>query len=185
MNENVKNPLNSLLGVWKGDSGIDLAPKPVEDENNPYYETLTIESIGIDIENAEQQELSAARYHQVIREKSNDEISHSEVGYWIWDKEKNTIMNSFTIPRGVCVLAGGDFQLIDGKLIIDVSAQKGGSQWEIIQSPFMLDKAKTLSFTRKFIVIGNTLTYTQETIIDIYGKIFNHKDTNKLFKQPS
>ena len=58
-------------------------------------------------------------YHQVVREKSNDKVSHSETGYWIWDKNENTIMNSFSIPRGVCVLAGGKINIQDNKLILN------------------------------------------------------------------
>ena len=28
-------PLSVLIGTWQGDKGIDIAPKPEEDENNP------------------------------------------------------------------------------------------------------------------------------------------------------
>ncbi len=183
MNKSIKNPLSKLIGVWKGDSGVDLAPKPIKDENNPYYETLTFEPVDIEIENAEEQELIAVKYDLIVREKSNDKVSHSEVGYWIWDKNENTIMNSFSIPRGVCVLAGGTIKGIGNKLILNVSAENEDSKWGIIQSPFMLKKAKTLAFCREFIIVDNTLTYTQETTLDIYGKIFNHTDDNTLIKQ--
>jgi len=110
MSEIIKNPLAKLIGTWKGEMGIDMAPKPEVDENNPYYETLTIEPVDIEIENAEEQELLAVRYNQLIREKSNDEVSHNETGFWIWDKNENSIMNSFSIPRGVSVLAGGKIE---------------------------------------------------------------------------
>jgi len=182
MSKNIKSPLNKLIGTWKGDSGVDLAPKPEIDENNPYYEILTIEPVDIEIENAEEQELDAVRYHQIVREKSNDKVSHSETGYWIWDKNENTIMNSFSIPRGVCVLAGGKVNIQDNELILNVSAEENDSKWGIIQSPFMQKKARSLSFKREFKIVGNTLSYSQETVLDIYGKIFNHTDINVLTK---
>lgn len=36
MNKKIKtNPLIGLIGIWEGDKGVDLAPKPKVDENNP------------------------------------------------------------------------------------------------------------------------------------------------------
>ena len=103
-----------------------------------------------DIENAEEQELLAVTYKQVVREKANDDISHSEVGYWIWDQKANKIMNSFTIPRGVCVLASGDVIMEDKELTLAVKANSEDENCTIAQSPFMMAKAKTLSFERIF-----------------------------------
>ena len=34
-------PLSKLIGVWKGDKGMDIAPEPDGTEENPYYETIT------------------------------------------------------------------------------------------------------------------------------------------------
>jgi len=54
-------PLRELIGVWKGDKGIDVAPEPDGAENNPYYETITFTAIG-DVSNAESQVLAAVHY---------------------------------------------------------------------------------------------------------------------------
>ncbi len=177
-----KNPLEQLIGTWKGDAGTDLAPKPEEDESNPYYEVLTIEPVDIEVENAEEQELVAVIYNQIVREKANDEISHSETGYWMWDKNENTIMNAFSIPRGVSVLAGGGVQFTDNELRLKVAVKEDDTQWGIVQSPFMLKKAKTVSFVREFIISGNELKYSQEMVLNIYGKVFSHIDENTLKK---
>lgn len=181
-NDMMENPLTKLVGIWKGEKGIDKAPKPEIDENNPYYETLVITPVDIEIENAEEQELLAVRYHQVVREKSNDKVSHDETGYWIWDKNENTIMNSFSIPRGVSVLAGGEIESANDELKLDVSVKENDDKWGIVESPFMKGKAKTLSFTRKYKISNNELIYTQETVLDIYGKTFPHTDENTLYK---
>lgn len=182
MSELAKSPLGKLIGTWKGEAGTDLAPKPEEDENNPYYEVLTIEPVDIEIENAEEQELLAVRYNQVVREKSNDKVSHSETGYWIWDQNENTIMNSFSIPRGVSVLAGGEVSAENDKIVLKVSVEENDSKWGIVQSPFMLKKAKTVSFNRVLILSGNELNYTQEMVLDIYNKVFSHTDENTLYR---
>jgi len=178
----MNNPLSRLIGTWKGNQGVDIAPKPDEDENNPYYETLIIEALDAEIENAEEQELVALRYNQIVREKANDKISHSEVGYWIWDKKKNAVMNSFTIPRGVCILASGSFASSEEELTIQVAANIEDTSCSIAQSDFMMQKAKTKSFKREVKVVGDTLSYTQEMVLDIYGRLFDHTETNVLTK---
>ena len=178
-----KNPLVGLLGTWEGDKGIDLAPKPEEDENNPYYETLIIESIDGDIENAEEQEIAAVRYSQVVREISNDKVSHTENGFWIWDKNENTIMCTLSIPRGLSLVAGGEIETTtNDELVFNVSAQADNADWGIVQSPFLKNKAKTLDFKREMILSRNTLSYSQEMTLDIYGKTFKHIDKNTLTK---
>jgi hypothetical protein len=66
--------------------------------------------------------------------------------------------------------------------VLKVTSHLDDPNWGIVQSPFMESKAKILSFKRELEVSGNKLTYLQETSIDIYGKIFNHKDNNTLKK---
>ncbi len=186
MNEKIvknDNPLAGLIGVWKGDKGTDLAPKPIEDENNPYFETLTFEVVDIDIENAGEENLTAVRYHQIVTEKESGDISHDETGYWIWNKNNNEIMLAFAIPRGVSVLASGSFQKsmhIGNEIIIKVSANLDAPDPGIVQSPFMKKNAKTSNFKRELIISGNLLSYTQETTVEIYNKTFNHEDRNEL-----
>ncbi|MEN8123657.1 MAG: heme-binding beta-barrel domain-containing protein [Bacteroidota bacterium] len=176
-------PLELLFGTWKGDKGIDFAPEPDEDATSDYYETITFERAG-DVDNADEQVLAIARYHISVRRKKNDETFHDQVGYWLWDKENKTIMNSLTIPRGLCVLAGGMFDFKKGKnsqVTFNVAA-KLDEEWGITQSPFMRDNAKTLEFSQKLTVSNEVLSYSQTTVLDIYGRIFNHTDENTLKK---
>ncbi len=176
-------PLNHLFGTWEGDKGEDFAPEPDEDATSPYYETITFERAG-DVDNADEQVLAIVRYHISVRRKKNDETFHDQVGYWLWDKENQTIMHSFTIPRGLCVLAGGKFdakKVNNSRITLNVAA-KLGEEWGFVQSPFMRDNAKTLEFTQKMIVTKDMLSYTQTTVLDIYGRIFNHTDFNTLRK---
>lgn len=181
--KNKQSPLNRLIGVWKGDKGIDHAPKPDIDENNPYYETLVFEAVDIDIENAGEQELLAVRYHQRVTEIESGDVSHDETGYWIWDEEADTVMLTFSIPRGVCVLANGKAEKTNAdsdEIIIKVETDEKTPELGIVQSAFMTKKAKTSHFIREFILSGSTLSYKQITTVDIYGKVFSHEDSNTL-----
>lgn len=178
-------PLTDLVGTCKGDKGLDVAPEPDGVENNPYYETIIFEPIG-DVTNAESQVLMVLQYRQVVCRKSTDKVFHDESGYWMWDSRSETIMHSFTIPRAVCVLAGGKHSGAkneDGSVTLKVSANVDDAQWGIIQSPFMQDNARTTAF-RHHITVGNgRLSYSETTIVDIYGKVFEHTDDNELLLQ--
>ncbi|MDQ6965790.1 MAG: heme-binding beta-barrel domain-containing protein [Mariprofundaceae bacterium] len=172
-------PLQALIGVWKGDKGLDVAPEPNGSEDNPYHETMTFEAVG-DVKNAASQCLVVIRYHQVVQRKSNGETFHDQIGYWMWDSEKGTVMHSLMIPRAVTLLAGG-VPSNDG--VLEVAAKAGNEDWGILQSPFMRDNARTTEFTQKVEVSGNRLSYFQTTMIDIYGKSFEHTEQNELIRQ--
>ena len=178
-------PLIDLIGVWKGDKGMDIAPEPDGTEENPYYETITYTEGG-DLTNAESQVLSVVHYRQIVKRKSNDEVFHDETGYWLWDAREQVIMHSLVIPRAVCLLAGANYKELrdkDGDLIIEVSAGIDDKDWGIIQSPFMKKNAKTTSFTQKIKVGKGKMFYSETTMLDIYGRIFEHTDQNELFKE--
>lgn len=173
-------PLALLVGNWRGEKGLDTAPEPDGKEENPYYETLMFEAIG-DVSNAESQTLAVLRYHQVVSRKSNDKVFHNETGYWMWDAKSDVVSHSLTIPRGVCVLAGGSAEIgADGQVTLRVRARSDDPDWGIIQAPFMRDNAKTLAFEHTVTVSGNTLSYSETMSLDIYGKPFEHTDTNEL-----
>lgn len=180
-------PLAGLIGNWEGDKGMDVAPDPNGSEQNPYYETITFQAVG-GVTNAEAQHLLALHYRQIVRRKADDQIFHDETGYWMWDAQAQTVMHSLAIPRGVLVLAGGSYQSSSGsagEIILDVVAKLGDPSWTIIQSPFMLEKAKTVEFRHKVTLSKGRLVYFETTIIDIYGKIFEHTDQNELVLRPN
>jgi hypothetical protein len=176
-------PLAALVGVWQGDKGVDRAPEPDGEERNPYYETLTFEAAG-DVTNAEEQTLAVVHYKQVVSRKSNDEVFHHQVGYWLWDSADDTIVETFTIPRAVAVVAGGKLaqpETLDGELVFDVAADAASPEFGIVQAPFMYNKAKTTAFTHTITVNGDDMHYSETTVLDIYGKTsYDHKDVNTL-----
>lgn len=175
-------PLKDLIGVWKGDEGVDVAPEPDGAETNPYFETITYSPVG-GVTNAESQNLAAVHYRQVVQRKSDGEVFHHETGYWMWDPEAGTVMHSLVIPRAVCVLAGGSYsgeKDPEGRTIIEVAAKIDDDRWKIIQSPFMRENASTTEFRQKVVVGNGKLSYSETTMVDIYGKMFEHTDRNEL-----
>ncbi|MBI2362757.1 MAG: FABP family protein [Elusimicrobia bacterium] len=172
-------PLAALAGTWKGDKGRDVAPDPGGKEENPYYETLVFEKVG-DVRNAEKQVLVALRYRQVVSRKSDDKVFHNEVGFLLWDAGAKTVMQTLTIPRGVALVAGGR---LDDPRSGTFEVKAGDADWPIAQSPFMRENAKTVAFTHTISVVGDSLTYSETTTVDIYGRRFEHTDGNTLARQ--
>ncbi len=175
-------PLAGFIGTWEGDKGMDVAPEPEGAEENPYYETIVFQGVG-DVENAESQELTAVHYRQTVRRKSDDEVFHDETGYWMWDAKTGIVMHSLVIPRAVGVMAGGTWDeshRAENRVTLEVAAKHDDPDWTIIQSPFMRENARTLEFRHTITVGGGTLAYSETTIVEIYGRVFEHTDQNQL-----
>lgn len=175
-------PLALLLGVWEGDKGVDKAPEKDGEERNLFYETLLFEAAG-DVTNAEEQTLAVVRYHQIVHRKTTGKVFHNESGYWTWDSKTGEIVQSFAIPRGVALVAGGRASTDPqnpAATIVEVKAVDGDKDWGIAQSPFMRDKARTVSFSHKITVEGDSMVYSESTLLDIYGRSYDHTDINRL-----
>ena len=182
MNDVDFGPLADLIGVWKGEDGVDVAPEPDGAETNPYFETITYSAVG-GVTNAESQNLATVHYRQIVQRKSDGAVFHDETGYWMWDAEAATVMHSLVNPRAVCVLAGGRYageKDADGRTIINVAAKIDDDSWKIIQSPFMQKNASTTEFRQEIVVGSGRLSYSETTTVDIYGKVFEHTDRNEL-----
>lgn len=184
MNTNINGvdygPLATLLGKWVGNHGLDNAPDADANPDESEFTDELIFSIAGPAENAEEQNLVAVKYHHVVRKKENGQIFHDQIGHWIYEAKTNTIMHSLSIPRGVCLLAGGEYQHINGVGIFQVEAVSESQTYGIVQSPFMLKKAQTKAFKMKLTVKGDELEYHEVTSLHIYGKDFEHIDKSKL-----
>ena len=171
-------PLTKLIGKWTGEKGIDIAPEEAGPETNEYYETMVFEGAR-DLDNAGEQDLVALQYHQKVFRKRDNKMILNQTGYWILDVNDQKVMNSFVIPRGLAIVAHGDYKTKDNQVTITVKASKKD---DIAQSPFLKSKAKTKSFNQKLTFSDTILSYSQTTIIDIYGKEFEHTESNFLIK---
>ncbi|TEW55269.1 DUF1794 domain-containing protein [Psychromonas sp. RZ22] len=173
-------PLTGLIGTWTGNKGKDLAPEPDGTEYNDYYETI-IFTEAHDVANAEEENISALHYIQKVQRITNDKVIHQETGYWMWEQGTDNVIHSMTIPRGICVLAGGKAsQSVD--TVLDVVADVDSQDWPIAQTAFLQKKAKMKTYTQQMIISGDTLSYKQNMLLDIYGRTFDHSDENTLTK---
>ncbi|WP_369600366.1 heme-binding beta-barrel domain-containing protein [Hahella sp. SMD15-11] len=172
-------PLAALAGAWYGESGTDVAPEPDGKEINPFYETIVFTPAG-DTTNAEEQTLVAMHYHQVVRRKSDHKVFHNETGFWLWEPATGRVTQTLTIPRGVSVIAEGRAEANGEGWVLEVETTEDGRVGAIAQTPFLAQKARTLSFTHRIEVAGDTLRYTETTLVDIYGRRFEHTDRNTL-----
>ena len=175
-------PLYQLIGKWIGDKGLDIAPDAAcNPDKSAYTDEITFTPSG-PAENAEEQQLVSVRYRHVVRKKSTRNIFHEQVGHWIYEAETGLVMHSLSIPRGVCILAGGDITTNENETCFKVSASTENNDFGIVQSPFMKNKARTNSFTMNMTVNQNTLSYQETMLLSIYGKQFEHVDKSSLQK---
>ena len=175
-------PLTQLIGKWVGNKGLDNAPDANANPDKTAFTDEIIFTASGPIENAEEQNLVSIKYHHVVRKLENGHIFHDQIGHWIYEKSSNIIMHSLSIPRGVCLLAGGIYQESNGESIFDVESNADDQTYGIVQSPFMLKKAKTKAFKMILSVKGDQLNYHEVTSLHIYGKDFEHIDTSTLFR---
>ena len=116
------------------------------------------------------------KYHQVVRKRNNGKVFHDQVGHWIYEPATGMIVHSLSIPRAVAVLAGGELQQTGDETVFDVQATAGSDSFGIVQSPFMLEKAKTTAFKMRLSIKGDEMSYEETTSLDIYGRQFEHTD---------
>ena len=183
MSEVDYGPLAGLIGTWEGDKGTDVAPEDDGPETNQYRERVIFTGAD-DVDNAETQELVGVHYQLEVHRICDDKHIHHQTGYWIWDAAADIVMHCFTIPRAVCVVAGGHYRReSDGAITFEVKAGEGSSDWQIVQSPFMRDNASTTSFRQCLTVSPDFLRYRQTTLVDIYAiRNFEHTDENQLLR---
>jgi len=173
-------PLAGLLGHWIGERGLDIAPDAnAEPDKNAYIDELTFTPSG-PAENAEEQQLVSVRYHHLVRKKSNGKIFHDQIGHWIYEPATGKVWHSLTIPRGVVVLAEGRVKDTEQGLRFEVSATENAKSPQIVQTEFMLAKARTKAFKMMLELTENQLRYHETTSLHIYGKDFEHEDSSEL-----
>jgi hypothetical protein len=177
-------PLGPLLGVWEGESGIDLAPsdKPATDRQlatSKYRERMTFEPTGR-VDNHEQQ-MYGLRYTTRAWRIGAPDPFHEEVGYWLWDPASKLVLRSFMPPRGMAILAGGHAEPTARAFALEATA--GSHTLGICSSPFLVEQFKTERYTLQVTLVDdNTLHYEQHTYLRMKGRseLFDHRDDNTL-----
>jgi len=174
-------PLADLIGQWQGETGVDISPEEVGEERNLYRETLVFEPAR-DVSNAEEQELVVLHYHQMVVRLNDQKLIHNECGYYAWDEQNQQLIKSFSIPRGVAVVAGGGINQNEGAFEYEVSAGVDDPDWPIAQTTFMRQKAQTKTYQFRLDLNGDELRYRQSMLLQIFGREFEHTDENRLHR---
>lgn len=174
-------PLAQLVGTWESveAGGVDVAPAKEGSGQEagapavtPFFEKITFE-VAADAENASDQYLVALYYKQEVFRKVDGSKFHDQRGYFIYDAKNQMVYNSFCVPRTTCVTAEGTA----GNKMTLVAPERG-----FAESSYMTEKASTTGFSMNINIEGNKLTYSQNTLLDIYGKSLSHTDGSTLIK---
>ena len=183
-------PLAGLLGVWEGNSGTDISPgKPDHlktDIERSYRERWEFSLIDPPVENHDQKlrqlvcDTYAWRGTTSTAGKNAGEPFHAQRGYWIWDAASKQLLNSFAVPRGIVINAGGTAEA--DATSFDLIADAGSETYGICQNPFLLESFKLLRYTLKLNLNGDgSFDYQQDTQMQVKGRgFFHHTDANHL-----
>jgi len=107
-NENNLGPLSQLVGQWYGNSGKDCFPGPpgMGSIISEYTELMNFIPIA-PVQNGPQQTLYGVQFTTVLTGAKYLQQQHQESGYYLWDPNNKTIINTFAIPRGEALMASG------------------------------------------------------------------------------
>jgi hypothetical protein len=181
-------PLAGLIGVWEGSHGTDVSPgKPdrmTTDTEKSYRERWVFEAISPAVENHDQKlrqvvaDTNAWRGTPSTAGKHAGEPFHAQRGYWVWDPATKMVANSFAVPRGIVINAGGTVE--PGATSFELVAEAGSETYGICQNPFLLENFKVVRYILKVKLIGNDrIEYEQDTQLQITGRGFmHHTDAN-------
>jgi hypothetical protein len=174
-------PLTKMAGIWTGQSGLDLKPKAEGPKKQAFVERIEVQPID-PVTNGPQL-LYGLRYYTHITKPDQIKTYHEQVGYWLWEKETGTVIQTLTIPRGVVAMAAGHAMPEANQF--DLIATEGLNTWGICSAPFLVHAFKTIAF--KISVTFNsdgTWTYEEDTVLQIQGQsdLFHHTDKNILTK---
>lgn len=186
-------PLAQLLGVWEGTKGTDVSPGMPDrndtDTEKSYHEKWMFDAIRPFTNNHDQQlrqivaDTNAWRGTPSTAGHIAGDPFHAQRGFWVWDTETNIIVNSFAVPRGIVINAGGKIE--PGANHFELVAEAGSETFGIAQNPYLHSSFKVIRYTLKVTVNDdNTIDYWQNTELDIAGRgHFDHTDENHLIKQ--
>lgn len=173
-------PLAALIGTWEGDEGVNVSYDYDEKKiiDTPYTERATFNIVG-DVTNGKQT-LWVIDYTTAAKRKGQDEVFHTEIGYWLWDPARQEVMRCFMVPRGSAILAGGT--CAPDATSFDMAAKIGSEGFGVLSNPYLLENAKCIEYTLRCTIDGDTWSYEEDTVMDMTatGGVMHHTDKNTL-----
>jgi hypothetical protein len=179
----VKNlgPLAALAGTWEGDQGVDFSRIHSEEKETKYREEIVFEPLG-PVNNGPQK-LYGLRYTMNAWRLGEEDAFHEELGYWLWDCDREQVLRCFMVPRGVLINAGGDAKA-DSKSF-HLSADVGSETYGILSNKYLDESYKTMKYVLDVVVHDDgSFSYKEDTQlwIPVNEAIFHHTDQNTLKK---
>ena len=174
-------PLAPMAGIWTGQRGLDVSPKPEGPEKQAYIEHYELQPI--DAQANGPQLFYGLRYHTQIFKPDDPETFHDQVGYWLWEPATGALMLTLSIPRGQTAMAVGRAEA--GARSFRLEAVRGSMTNGIISNPFLEYAFKTMSYAITVTTNADgTWSYEQTTVLVIPGQaeLFQHTDRNTLRK---
>ncbi len=174
-------PLRAMAGVWQGMRGLDVKPKVDGPKKQAYVERIELQPI--DPQTNGPQLLYGLRYHTHITKPDQVKTYHEQVGYWLWEPAKGTIVHTLTIPRGQVAMAAGH-AAADANTF-ELVATQGLDTYGICSTPFLHHAFRTIEFRIKVTIDADgSWSYEEDTVLQILGRDepFHHTDRNRLTK---
>jgi len=174
-------PLTRMAGLWIGEQGMDVNPKPAGPEHQPFVEHQELQPI--DAQTNGPQLFYGLRYHTRIIKPNEVETLHDQVGYWLWEPKTGRVTQTLAIPRGQIAMAVG--RAAPDADTFHLEAVRGSLTNGIVSDPFLeyafrtMDYAITITFNA-----DGTWSYEQTTLLLLPDKTepFHHTDRNTLRK---
>jgi hypothetical protein len=174
-------PLTGLAGIWQGERGSDVNPKPEGPRKQTFIERIELQPI--DPQANGPQLFYGLRYHTHIVKPGEVETYHDQIGYWLWEPATGTVIHSLAIPRAQVALAVG-IAARDARSF-EVRAARGSTEYGICSTPFLEYAFRTVEFTIKVCVNPDgSWSYEEDTVLQVRGRAepFHHRDGNTLTK---
>jgi len=174
-------PLAPLAGVWESDQGVDTSRIHGEETVTRFREKIVFEPLG-PVNNGPQA-LYGLRYSTVCWRLDEEDAFHEELGYWLWDKDRNQVMRCFLVPRGVLVNAGGYVE--EDSKNFRLEAELGSLTYGVLSNRYLDDSYKTKRYSLNLAINPDgTFSYSEDTElwIPVKQEVFHHTDENTLSK---
>ena len=173
-------PLRAMAGVFQGERGADVNPKPQGPLTEPYVERYELQPI--DPQTNGPQLFYGLRYHQHIVRPGEVETFHDQVGYWLWEPATGVIIQTLTIPRGQTALAVG--RAAPDAKSFELVATRGETTNGVCSNPFLEAAFRTDDYRIEVTILdAGCWRYQQTTTLMLEGKTpFLHTDHSTLHK---
>jgi hypothetical protein len=179
-------PLAALVGTWEGEGGLDVSFHHADGAvgDTPYRERITFGAFG-PVDNGTQC-LYGLDYRMAAWRGDEVDPFHTEVGYWLWDAERQLVMRAFMVPRGTVVMAGGP--AAPDATEFTMTAELGSTEFGVLQNPYLSGAASTVRYTVTVRIDGpDAFSYEEDTVLrmNVMADELHHTDRNQLRRASS